>query len=160
MDDLDTADGFGRFYEANRRRMEALARGIVGDRQSAEDVVASATIRVWQRFSRGLPDNPAAYFARAVQNEARDHLRRTLRDRALRAKLTPTLSASEHARVDDREMLSRMLGGLTPGQRTALGLRYLEDLSEQDVASSMGIPRGTVKSHAHRGIRRLRQLAG
>jgi RNA polymerase sigma factor (sigma-70 family) len=55
-----------------------------------------------------------------------------------------------------REALARLPGQ----QRAVLVLRYCEDLPEAEVASLLGCSAGTIKTHAHRGLRALRQLLG
>jgi RNA polymerase sigma factor (sigma-70 family) len=62
--------------------------------------------------------------------------------------------------VDDRDQLLRLLRQLPPRQRTAIVLRYWEELSEAQVAQAMGCSAGTVKSVTSRGLRRLREVSG
>jgi RNA polymerase sigma factor (sigma-70 family) len=67
----------------------------------------------------------------------------------------PVLLAEEH-----REVLAA-LGGLGRRQREVLVLRYWSDLSEADIAETLGISRGTVKSTASRALTALQKaLAG
>ncbi|MBX3024421.1 sigma-70 family RNA polymerase sigma factor [bacterium] len=54
--------------------------------------------------------------------------------------------------------VARLLARLPDGQREVVALRYLHDLSEDDVASILGIPRGTVKSRLHHAIATLNAL--
>jgi RNA polymerase sigma factor (sigma-70 family) len=54
--------------------------------------------------------------------------------------------------------LVRALAALPPRQRAAVVLRYFVDLSEADTAAAMGCSVGTVKSHTHKAIHRLRQM--
>ena len=61
--------------------------------------------------------------------------------------------------VDDRDHLIRLLRALPPRQRTAIVLRYWEDLSGEDAARAMGCTPGTVKAAASRGLARLRDLS-
>jgi DNA-directed RNA polymerase specialized sigma24 family protein len=71
----------------------------------------------------------------------------------------PVATPDETAAVDDRDHLIRLLRGLPPRQRTAIVLRYWEDLSEEDAARAMGCSPGTVKSAASRGLATLRELS-
>ena len=52
--------------------------------------------------------------------------------------------------------LDRLLGGLPPGQREVLTLRFVDGLSLAEIATALGIPEGTVKSRLHTAIARLR----
>jgi RNA polymerase sigma factor (sigma-70 family) len=59
-------------------------------------------------------------------------------------------------RHSDRELLAELLAGLPRGQREAVVLRHVEGLAYAEVAEVLGRPVGTVKTHAHRGVRQLR----
>jgi RNA polymerase sigma factor (sigma-70 family) len=64
----------------------------------------------------------------------------------------------EHAirATEDARVLTALLT-LTRRQQEVLVLRYYVDLSEHDIATTLGISRGAVKSHAHRGLAVLRR---
>jgi RNA polymerase sigma factor (sigma-70 family) len=61
--------------------------------------------------------------------------------------------------VDQRDHLVRLLRELPSRQRTAIVLRYWEELTEIQAAEAMGCSQGTVKSAASRGMQRLRELS-
>ena len=157
VDDVTTAEGFGRFFEQHRPRLEAVARRVVNDGHMAEDVVADAAIRVWRRMRVQPPDNPTGYLVTAVRNEALTQLRRVKREQeALTALAAMPSQPSDESRVEDRDEVQRLLSTLTSVQRSTIQLRYGKDCSEQEIAAALGVPAGTVKSHAHRALRRLR----
>ena len=58
--------------------------------------------------------------------------------------------------VDQRDWLRRGLADLSVLQRAVVVLRYAEDMSERQVAAALGISTGSVKTHAFRGLARLR----
>lgn len=62
------------------------------------------------------------------------------------------------AAVAERSRLESALALLTPRQRAAVVLRYYEDLPEGQVAQALGCPVGTARSHASRGVARLREI--
>lgn len=62
------------------------------------------------------------------------------------------------ATVAERSRLEAALAQLPSPQRAAVVLRYYQDLPEAQVAEALGCPLGTARSHASRGIARLRQL--
>ena len=66
-----------------------------------------------------------------------------------------TLSGGQRQRLT----LARALAGLTAGQRSAVVLRFYDDLSERETAAAMGVSLGTVKSQTHLALRRLREQA-
>lgn len=67
-------------------------------------------------------------------------------------------SSGGFAAVDERIALIRALGALPPRQRAALVLRYFDDLSEAEVASTLGCSVGTVKSTTSRALEKMRAL--
>jgi RNA polymerase sigma-70 factor (sigma-E family) len=149
-------------YAAYRLRLVRLATLLVDDQDSAEDVVQDVFARLphgWQPAEAGkaLP-----YLQRAVVNASRSVLRRrrTARlyvvphepDRA--GPDTEVILAEEH-----REVLAA-LNQLPTRQREVLVLRYWSDLSEAEIASTLGISRGTVKSTASRAIDALERALG
>jgi RNA polymerase sigma-70 factor (ECF subfamily) len=95
-----------------------------------------------------------------VTNEARNRRRHAGRQAALAlraldpAPATPEEMATERG---DRERLLQIVGGLGEEHRLVIGYRYFLDLSEEETAEALGIPRGTVKSRLARALARLRE---
>jgi RNA polymerase sigma-70 factor (sigma-E family) len=156
---MTDVDEHGRqvFEAFARARIGALLRYghlLTGDRNAAEDLVQSAlakSLAAWRRIER---DDPEAYVRRCMVNEAISHTRRRAwRERAVAA--VPD-RAVEDAVNDDRAIVMRALAQLPPRQRAVLVLRYYEDRSEEEIASMLGIARGTVKSQASKGLAHLR----
>ena len=69
-------------------------------------------------------------------------------------------AASPLREYDDRDVTLQALLSLPPKQRAVLVLRYYEDLSEADIAATLGCSTGTVKSQASRALRTLRGRLG
>lgn len=144
------------------RRYERLLAGFlrrqVGD-ADAEDVFQE----VWLRVARGARRFDAArrfkpWLFGIALNESRSWLRK--RPRRIEAGIEPgsvadPRGAPSGAAVD----VERMLATLTQEQREVMVLRYQLDLSEEEIAQVLGIPRGTVKSRAHAALARLTELA-
>jgi len=127
---------------------------MVGDRTLAEDLAAEALARTyarWRRVSRY--DHLDAWVLRVVTNLAID---------AFAKRQVPSVEGTvtpEDAAVL-RVTLAQALRALPARQRDAVVLRYLVDLSEADVAASLGVKPGTVKSHLHRAVEQLRRTLG
>ncbi|MGN6578125.1 MAG: SigE family RNA polymerase sigma factor [Nocardioides sp.] len=151
-------------YSAHRLGLVRLAVVLVDDQASAEDVVQDAFAGFLARTSSlDDPDRALAYLRTAVVNRARSALRRR---RTARAYVAPhevepegppgrAILAEEH-----REVLAA-LNRLPTRQREVLVLRYWSDLSEAEIAETLGISRGTVKSTASRAIAALeKQMEG
>jgi RNA polymerase sigma-70 factor (sigma-E family) len=133
----------------------------------AEDLLQETYLKValqWKRI-RDM-EYPAAYARRILTNLAIDGaLARSRRDNELEGpQLNPEIPDVSTVRVitglDDEAQFRWALAALTPRQRAVLVLRYWDDLSEQDVATVLDCPIGTVKSSAARGVADLRRLLG
>jgi RNA polymerase sigma-70 factor (sigma-E family) len=154
-------DAGGRLAELYRRHApEAvrLAYLLTGDRALAEDLMQEAFVRVFGRF-RDLrnPDAFGAYLRTTIVNLSRSHFRRAKVERAYVAREASAPGPGDPPDVGAREEMWQALLGLPERQRTAIVLRYYEDLSEAQTADAMRCPAGTVKSLVSRGIERLRQ---
>ncbi|MFJ8158136.1 SigE family RNA polymerase sigma factor [Streptomyces sp. NPDC094468] len=149
-------------YRTRRLDMVRLATFLVDDLHSAEDVVQDAFAAVCRRHGERLDDlqDAHAYLHTAVVNAARSMLRRR---RTARSYTPPyqgpgapvdelLLLAEEHRQVFDA------LAQLTARQREVLVLRYWSDLTEAQIADTLGISRGTVKSTASRALATLEKL--
>ena len=155
--DQETGGKLGELYGRHAPEAARLAYLLTGDRALAEDLVQDAFIRMFARF-RDLrnPDSFGAYLRKTIVNLTRSHFRRLKVERAYvsREAGAPPKSPAEFGARD--EMWQSLLL-LPERQRTAIVLRYYEDLSEAETADAMRCPSGTVKSLVSRGIERLRQ---
>jgi RNA polymerase sigma factor (sigma-70 family) len=133
----------------------------VDDQGSAEEAVQDAFVAVARRGAQGLED-PAAYLRTAVLNNARSTLRkRRVRRRHLRNVERPaTAPGADHDVLvdDDARQVLAALDELSERQREVLVLRYWADLSEAEIATTLGISAGSVKTHAHRGTAALARI--
>ncbi|MFJ9408837.1 RNA polymerase sigma factor [Streptomyces sp. NPDC101393] len=149
-------------YHAHRLTMVRLAVMLVDDRATAEDVVQDAFAALYKRHGEQLGDvdNALAYLRTAVVNAARSVLRR----RRTAREYTPpheadAPSAEERIVLDEehREVFAA-LNGLTARRREVLVLRYWGDLTEAQIAATLGISRGAVKSLASRALDSLEKI--
>lgn len=145
-------------YAAHRLALVRLAILLVDDLASAEDVVQDAFAALTRR--RGAMDDPSkalAYLRVSVVNTARSALRRR---RTARAYVPPgelAASSPEDYSVlaeEHREVVGA-LQQLPTRQREVVVLRYWSGLSEAEIASTLDISRGTVKSTASRALASL-----
>ncbi|WP_433857418.1 RNA polymerase sigma factor [Streptomyces kronopolitis] len=158
----DPPPTISELYHAHRLAMVRLAVLLVDDRATAEDVVQDAFAALYKRHGEqlGEVDNALAYLRTAVVNAARSVLRR----RRTARNYTPpheadAPSAEERIVLDEehREVLAA-LGGLTARRREVLVLRYWGELTEAQIATTLGISRGAVKSLASRALDSLEKI--
>jgi RNA polymerase sigma-70 factor (sigma-E family) len=155
--DADTA--VEELYAAHYRRLVRLSVLLVGDPGTAEEVVQDSFVALhgaWRRLRD--PEGGLAYLRQTVVNRSRSVLRR----RGVAARYVPPVvrdhpGADEVAAVAERrEAVLGALRALPDRQREVLALRYYLDLSEAEIAATLGISRGSVKTHASRGAAALR----
>lgn len=134
--------------------MVALARVVSNDPGEVEDIVMDAFLETGRRFD--ALTNPAGYLRTSVVNGARRRYRNSMTRSRIR-----TLHASSIAHGDVPEVhehyLDDILLSLPEAERTAIVLVYFSGSTHAEVAEIMGCPLGTVKSHVHRALRKLRQ---
>jgi len=137
-----------------------LAQVLVDDRETAEEVVQDAFVRMHARLHRIAPETAPAYLRVAVLNGARSRLRRRGTARRHPVSDPGTASAAEHEALDStrRTELLLLLRSLPRRQCEVVVLRYLADFSVADTASTLGISTGSVKTHTHRALATLQPL--
>jgi RNA polymerase sigma-70 factor (sigma-E family) len=152
-----------QLYEAHALGMIRLAHIMLGDRQSAEDVVQEAFCGLYRRWSHLSDPASAVHYVRsAVLNGCRSVLRRratSLAPRGLAGVAGPVQSAeSAVLTIAERDAIMRAVRRLPPRQREALVLRFYLDLSAEETATTMGITASTVRSATHRALASLGRM--
>jgi RNA polymerase sigma-70 factor (sigma-E family) len=156
------ADAFGNAIRDHGDRLARIAFFLCGNRSQAEDLVADAFAAAWPKWSAGRIDELGPYLRRIVVNQAskdRRHWRVVMRHENRFPPLKQEVPGADEdlgTRID----LAQALAALPRQQRVPLVLRYLEDMSEQEIATLLRIAPGTVKSRLSRALDALRsQLA-
>jgi RNA polymerase sigma-70 factor (sigma-E family) len=152
-------------YAAHWRQLVRLGVLLVHDVGTAEEIVQDSFIAVHGRWDRlDDPDKALSYLRQCVVNRSRSHLRHltVVRRHADREPPPPPAAGADDAAVDRarRGAVLAALRALPRRQREVLALRYYLDLSEAEIAETLGISRGAVKSHASRGVAGLRSQLG
>lgn len=134
-----------------------LAFRLTGDRQLAEDLLQAALWRVVKHWEPAS-NSPIAYARQVLVNLATDgwRKRRRLPSEVMTGWLPDAIVPETTDAFGDRQVLVAALRALPRRQRTALVLRYWEDLSVEQTAQLMGCSAGTVKSTCSKGLQRLR----
>lgn len=155
----EALDGVTALYREHALGLIRLAVVMLGDRQAAEDVVQDAFAALYRRWHT-LSDTSKAlgYVRSSVLNGSRTLIRKRARQQAPPVDLAAASSAEAEALLSEehREVLEA-IRRLPDRQREALVLRFYLDLTEGDIAKSMGISRGTVKSTTSRALAALRR---
>ncbi|MFI1105544.1 SigE family RNA polymerase sigma factor [Streptomyces melanogenes] len=154
-----TVDHLTETYRAHYRSLLGLAALLLDDTASCEDVVQEAFIRVHSARSRVRePEKTLAYLRQTVVNLSRSALRRRILGLKLLSKPMPDMASAEEGAYDqlERDALIKAMRGLQRRQREVLVLRYFADMTESQVAETLGISLGSVKAYGSRGIAALR----
>lgn len=152
-------------YRSHRLAMVRLARLLVDDLETAEDVVQDAFAALHRRWgSVSTPDAALGYLRTSVVNGSRSVLRRR---RTLRANPWPDATGWRGDDADARVLLEEehrevlvALRKLPGRQREVIVLRYWAELTEAEIATTLGISVGAVKSSASRGRDAIAAMLG
>jgi RNA polymerase sigma factor (sigma-70 family) len=150
-----------RLFHSEGRSLVRLARLFVDDRDAAEDIVQEAFLRLARHAGKiDTTDRAPAYLRSIVLNLARDHNRRGLV--SLRHHATSGRQVDVDIDVADQLVRSeahrRVLDSvrrLPARQRDCITLRYFEELSIDQIASTLKLSRNSVKTHLQRAMAAL-----
>jgi RNA polymerase sigma-70 factor (sigma-E family) len=155
-------------YAAHWRGLVRLAWLLVRDQQVAEDVAQEAFVATYRRWSSlRSADAALAYLRTCTVNGSRSAVRhRVVRQRhadveapsATEGQLAAPSAESAALRDHERGQILALIAELPLRQREVLVLRYYLDLDEAGIAATLGVSRGSVKTHASRGISALRSI--
>ncbi|HUR13487.1 MAG TPA: SigE family RNA polymerase sigma factor [Mycobacteriales bacterium] len=156
--DEDRFTDFVRAYSASLFRTAYL---MTGDYQRAEDILQTSLVRIYQRWTRiDAMDHPSGYAHKVVVSQAASWWRRRS---SRETSLQPGDEPAWDGRVEDiaeHERVWQAVLSLPRRQRAVTVLRYYEDLTEAQIAETLDMAPGTVKSHSHAAGRRLAELLG
>jgi RNA polymerase sigma-70 factor (sigma-E family) len=148
-----------QLYAEHYVRLVRLAVLLLGDAGRAEEVVQDSFVAVHRRWDQLADADVAAYLRQTVVNRSRS----VVRHLSVVSKHPPYAPVDEPGADHDvlrsaqrRAVVDAMLG-LPRRQREVLALRYYLDLTERQIAETLGISTGAVKSHASRGADALRR---
>ena len=150
-------------YRLHSRWLLGLVETLVGDRATAEDVVQEAFVRMHRAWPR-LRDHDRAvgYLRTTALNVARSGFRRRMV--AFRHRQPPerdAVGADEGVVLrDEQRQLIDALRTLPGRQRECLVLRFYGELSETEIATTLGISNNSVKTHTRRGLTALEARLG
>lgn len=147
---------FTAFVAANYNRLLHIADLVVCDRARAEDVVQAVLIRTYLRWPSIRQGNPLGYVRAGLVNARTDWWRRSSRERVTADPPVSGAVADHAGTVVGRDAVQRALAVLSRRERAVVVLRFYEDLSEAEIARTLRIAPGTVKSTCARALAKLR----
>jgi RNA polymerase sigma factor (sigma-70 family) len=142
-------DGFSVVFNQERTPMVRLAYLMLGSEALAEEVVHDGFVAVLERWDR--LDNPGGYLRRCVVNGCIAQQRRAKRW------APPPVETSAELATD--HMLDAVRK-LPPKRRAMVVLRFYQDMTQDEIASTLGVPVGTVKSGLHHAMTELKEALG
>jgi RNA polymerase sigma factor (sigma-70 family) len=159
------AGAYGDLVHAHQGIAYRTAFLVAGNAADAEDAAQQGFVKAYyalKRFRRGAPFRP--WLLQIVANEARNR-RRAAGRRAHLAVRAQALDPGDAApspegaalAAEQREALLRAVATLGDEHREVIALRYFLELSEEETATVLGVPRGTVKSRTARALDRLKE---
>jgi RNA polymerase sigma-70 factor (sigma-E family) len=148
-------ESFEQFMAAALPGLLRFGHVLTGDQHRAEELVQSALVKTYRRWGSLRHDQPTAYVRRAMANTYTSWWRSARHEAAM--PMGFDAAAPDGSRYDERDAALRALSVLPPRQRAVLVLRYYLDMSEAEIADTLGCSAGTVKSSASRGLRTLRE---
>lgn len=158
-------DAYGELVTRYQDLAQRTAYVITRDAGAAEDAAQEGFVKAYRalgRFRAGAPLRP--WLLRIVANEALNRAKAASRHpqvdlAVVEAKAADPEGSPESAALasERREMLLRAINEMREDDRIVIAYRYFFDLSEAEMAESLGIARGTVKSRLSRALARLRE---
>lgn len=155
---------FASLYDQTCHLVYHLARTLVRDHETAEDIVAEAYVRVWKAREKYSGQGPLLSWVMAItRNCAMDHLRDS------RPKISLDLfdsigdprgpeSSGPSITESDAEMIRRAIGRLREDQQQVIFLRFYQELPHDVVASKLGKSPAAIRQIQYRALVQLRKL--
>ncbi len=158
-----SSSAFRALVQTHMRQAYDIAYSILGDHDDADDVAQEAFVNVHRSLGgfRGDADFSTWLF-RIVRNCALNTLKQRKRKRRREVELvvadreTITVDAAVHDVDDARAYIERALHELPTLQRAVVMLRHVSGLSTEQVSRILNCSQGTVKTHLHRGLKKMR----
>jgi RNA polymerase sigma-70 factor (ECF subfamily) len=166
------ADNFGWIVQQHQKKIFRILMFLVKDEGTAENLTQECFLRAFRnRDSFRGESNLETWLVRIALNLAYDYRRNrrwifwrsvTQTDRIESMPVRDTCPTPERALLDKEllETVQAAVDRLSERQRTVFLLRYLEDMSLDEIAGVLRLPVGTVKSHLFRAVRSIRRVCG
>ncbi len=155
-------DEFAPLYDEYHQRLYRVAMLLCnGSTAAAEDAVAETFVSVYQVWCTREIEHFFGYARQALVNQVMGQYRRRKVAQRYVAMNAPPVADDDvgpEARAVDGSTAYGMLAQLPPRQRTAVVLRYYEDLTYEQIAATMAVSIGTAKAQVSVGLQKMRDL--
>ena len=165
-------DAFAELVELYKDKVYKVSYRMVGNRQEAEDVAQETFLRVYANIGSYDPKYKfSTWIYRIASNLSIDQLRKRKQVYSLDKEVVGTDGLDWHDRLSDpakgpedefltgelQSQVQEAINSLTPKYRSIMILRYLEDLSLNEISEILKLPVSTIKTRIHRGREALRK---
>ena len=146
-------------FKAHYTQMYRLAATILYDEDESKDVVSDVFVRLLDKDIALRQDTAEAYLMQATRNRCRNVLeRKQVRERFVRLfsaeAVEPSIGSDDRLRME--ELMRFIHDQLPPLSQQVFRLRYLQEMTCQEVADALGVSRQTVHTHLQQSIAKIR----
>jgi RNA polymerase sigma-70 factor, ECF subfamily len=169
LTDGGNTQAFATLYDRHSKVAYSLAYRMMGERQSAEDLVQEVFLKVWRAAGtyRAERAGVRTWILSIVHNRGVDQLRSRTRRRQLGDRVEATASTSQPSeafsetwRSSQREQVREALKALPAEQLKVLELSYFSGYTQMEIAELLDLPLGTVKGRVRLGMKKIREYLG
>ena len=162
---LGNRAAFADLYEATKSKLFAVSLRIVRERHIAEEVLQDSFVNIWNNATKYAvaQSAPMTWMTAIVRNRSLDIVRRPFlevqdEDDFFATNMEDERPGPEHLLEARRDQvkIERCMKGLDGEQQQTISLAFFQGLSHSEVASHLGKPLGTVKTHIRRGLLKLK----
>jgi RNA polymerase sigma-70 factor, ECF subfamily len=159
----ESHDAFRELVMLHMRRVYDLAYGFVNDHDDAEDVAQEVFVKVHNSIKQfRLESEFSTWLFRIVTNTALDKVKQRKRSSRRLVPMNESQVAEIQAQpemehIDTSQHIERALHELPTLQRAVVILRHMDGYSTRQVSSILRCSEGTVKTHLHRGLKKMRK---
>ncbi|MDQ3387419.1 MAG: sigma-70 family RNA polymerase sigma factor [Actinomycetota bacterium] len=165
MAEENNSQAFGVLYDRHSRAAFSLAYRMMGDRQSSEDLVQEAFLKVWRSADRYRVEHGSVrtWILSIVHNRGIDQLRATASRRRTQDRVEATTQKVQHSdafseawRNSRREQVREALQTLPAEQLKILELAYFSGYTHMEISELLDLPLGTVKGRMRLGLKKIK----
>jgi RNA polymerase sigma-70 factor (sigma-E family) len=158
---VHSTERFEAFYKRDYSSVVGLAYALSGSRWAAEELAQEAFFAAHRRWDEvGSFEQPGAWVRRVVSNLSSSMVRRRVAEARAMVKLAGRRPERLSALGESDAEFWRTVRALPKRQAQVIALHYLEDLSVAEIAETLNLAQGTVKTHLHRGRIQLASRLG